>query len=1624
MFWGAVPWLPSLRGTVLVTALLVGAYGVDAGLVASGALLVMYAAGVWLRYAAAASFRWLLFTRKRVSDIKILDDKKMKSFQRVTLQIFDLPHHPRRLRQAVRRWREWRENRNLHDDATRGDGLRTLHDPAPGRTVDADGNRLVSDTAGDACAGASPVLAALERSALCRAMSPETIRKLSENCAREVHVAAGEDVFRGRAREDDIVVLVSGAVALGDDPGDVGVEDAAEPTVVTRPGTTLNSLLDVLEGSLSAHTDERATRLVDAAAEAAAEAAANVEADANVDSLRASATPAGIKRLGEALAEAAATERRAESDGDADEGSYPANRLAPTVADAQPYTLHPTRIPTPTSPLGVRVSTRSPAATPEHSYPTTPTRGGATEFTANGDGARTPGGTPDRSGRAGPPGSGRVSERIAFSEHRVSDFSGGPGGLPRLRARGAEGGCVLAAVSTRDFHLAAGFQLGVRAPAMRLAGGYHALCHYLCAPSELAALWVDPAPSAAPASGAGASSALTRLLGAAAAAAVDASSLTHALERRGYVPRREGGDYAATTLTDESDVADDDAPSLVSSAATSARGGSTVELEAIDLAPGEAVRCRSAAAAVLVERGTLEGYWTPPGVGASAADARSNAPKFTRRSGGGRGRGRGGGGGGGGASDVGRDGDGSRTSEPVFVARAGSSVGAFLLLTGQRSAVTLRAGPGGAVVAALPHSAAARLARSRPSLYARVAARIARRLRGSLPARVWDRCGAEWIRLEAGARLRPETSVVADPDGVYVVVTGCLRVASENAAHDDQTDAGLGFGDGGNARRSDFSARFLGPGEAVGEDAALRGGRFDRGTHRTFDRETRSAPRRLFASSSDDATHRCRAVRDTQVLWIPASGLDALAAAAPRAFVSLAWRAGARSNAVGSGADHLGHLDHLGGVEFAGSHVAAGIHGRGGTTGAPSTYHPTTSRAGDAARAPSAPRTVAVVPVSEGAALALDEFCGAVLAALRETCVARVADSASRLAEVGQAGVGPLAGEATAHWLAQLEATNDVVLLKADPFPSPWCAECSRHADAILLVAAADDSPPGAEEGHVLQARLLGGTRGGGLAQRELVLLHTSAELTPTGTRPWLEAFGVHRHHHVARAPAHGLAPAHAARLARSLRRQSVGLVLAGGGARGFAHVGVLMALEEEGVPVDMLGGTSMGSFVGGIYAKEPTALLTRIIARRLAVHMSSTWEQLRDLTLPVVSYFSGFRMNRALEPLFRGAKIEDCWLPFFCMTLDLISCAPIVHRNGTLWRYVRASMALVGFLPPVCDRLPPERDRDRDRDGVGGKRARSDSKKNSEHKPGRLHVLVDGGYVNNLPTDVMRAMGARVVLGVDVSGHGLPEARMKPWPDALSGVGILLRQWLPGWLGGGPTCPTMAAMQSHLPYVTDYANAARRFGTVDIMVRPVVADIPILAFGRYAEIVRAGHEAGLRAVRAWKLANPDVLPALDDGARAWRPAAGGGGGRRTRRGAALPSAETLAGARGADAEADGDVAKRERAHASGTQGGFFFRGWGFDGGGGEDEDAWEGSYDRPGAGRGRYDWDQDSDDGGGRRGGGAAFEGERRAEAWVRGGGRYDRGFASPDQPAPSMTRRRAYGSHSQDRLDEFHRS
>lgn len=96
------------------------------------------------------------------------------------------------------------------------------------------------------------------------------------------------------------------------------------------------------------------------------------------------------------------------------------------------------------------------------------------------------------------------------------------------------------------------------------------------------------------------------------------------------------------------------------------------------------------------------------------------------------------------------------------------------------------------------------------------------------------------------------------------------------------------------------------------------------------------------------------------------------------------------------------------------------------------------------------------------------------------------------------------------------------------------------------------------------------------------------------------------------------------ARLARRLCGKSIGVVLGGGGARGISHIGVLRALSEQGIPIDMVGGTSIGAFVGGLYAREGDLVATFGRAKRFSGRMSTLWRVLTDLTYPVVAYTTG----------------------------------------------------------------------------------------------------------------------------------------------------------------------------------------------------------------------------------------------------------------------------------------------------------------------------------------------------------------------------------------------------------------
>ena len=971
----------------------------------------------------------------------------------------------------------------------------------------------------------------------------------------------------------------------------------------------------------------------------------------------------------------------------------------------------------------------------------------------------------------------RVRVRLTFgSDHELHRRD-----RVRVSARAANRGCVLAVFRMSDYHECAGTVIGTQGVALRLASGFAAVCKYVGMMGDMRSLWVhdrgadEPQPSDSDEEALVCTHALSRMLDAKVVSLIDTSGVIATLERHGYRKRssgaasKSGGFFARRK--EKKNAEPEPEPT------------SEVSVETKVLPPGAIVLQQGAsAAALIVERGSLEALVEAvPSSRREKPPLPNSSPRIRQAS-----------------------------ETPIFTANVGDIVGSHLLLTGQRSGLTIRAGSSGAVVVLLPLSTLARLGRTRAAITHKMVVSLARRVRDAPSSLIWDRCGAEMETLEAGEALN------ARAGGVHIVVTGCLREQMEEPHGLSRANSSQNLFKRRKSQSGKSTAAYVpsgpgyvvSPGEATGEDSVLM--------ETTASRPMAATPRsRRQSLMAPAARFTARAVRDSQVLWISSAGLDTLAFAAPTAFVRLARGLGLRQanrTAALSGTAHTAPL--IPGLVLS-------------------------------QKASNAPKTVSVIPVTEGAAVHLDEFCYSLAFALSKICRARTVDSACRLGELGQAAIGPLAQEATANWLSQLESAYDVVILKGDPFPSPWCAQCARHSDTILLVANANDQAPTHEEGQTLQDRLLHGLGETKfqrvlLAQRELVLLHQDADVTPKDTKSWLTAFSVQRHHHVAMQASSGLVPSHAARLARSLRELSVGLVMGGGGARGLAHVGVLAAMEEEGVPIDAVGGTSIGAMVGGMYARDPSALLVRIMVTKFAKEMSSAWGRVIDLTLPVVSYFTGWGMNRALGINLGETKIEDCWLPFFCCTLDLISCMPIVHRNGTLWRYVRASMALVGFLPPVCD--------------------------TEQGQQKNMHVLVDGGYVNNLPTDVMRALGAHYVIAVDVAGEGLDGQSLTPWGDGISGTWLLLRRLLPRWLGGGHSIPTMADMQGQLPFVTDTVKHQTRLEDIDVYIRPNVSSIGILEFNKYSAIIRHGYDIGIKMAREWKSENPDVALLLEQG--------------------------------------------------------------------------------------------------------------------------------------------------------------
>jgi predicted acylesterase/phospholipase RssA/CRP-like cAMP-binding protein len=387
-----------------------------------------------------------------------------------------------------------------------------------------------------------------------------------------------------------------------------------------------------------------------------------------------------------------------------------------------------------------------------------------------------------------------------------------------------------------------------------------------------------------------------------------------------------------------------------------------------------------------------------------------------------------------------------------------------------------------------------------------------------------------------------------------------------------------------------------------------------------------------------------------------------------------------------------------------------------------------------------------------------------------------------------------------APWLLEQEGAHRHVVYEASPTWTPWTERALRAADRILILVDGDGLPVKTE----LEERIAQLFAGGRPPPIDLILVHRERAAGFAGTARWLEHRDVDHHFHVRRD-----VPNDIARVARILDNRAIGLVFGGGGSRGYAHIGVVRAFEELGIPIDAVGGSSIGAVISGAYAlglgwEQMLSVCAPILARFL------------DPTLPFVALMSGRRATEGVASVSNGLEIEDLVTTMFCISTNLTRGGMVVHRRGDLALAARASGSVPGIFPPV---------------------------------PWHGDLLVDGGLTNNLPVDVMRSLIGGSVVAVDV----IPDIDLQAsgdLPNHLSG-------WSYAWHKVNPLATKIGMpnilsilMRSMMVASKDVLRAEEK--TTSLYLRPPVNKWNMLDFKSAEPIAEQGYRGTVRAIEAW----------------------------------------------------------------------------------------------------------------------------------------------------------------------------
>lgn len=358
---------------------------------------------------------------------------------------------------------------------------------------------------------------------------------------------------------------------------------------------------------------------------------------------------------------------------------------------------------------------------------------------------------------------------------------------------------------------------------------------------------------------------------------------------------------------------------------------------------------------------------------------------------------------------------------------------------------------------------------------------------------------------------------------------------------------------------------------------------------------------------------------------------------------------------------------------------------------------------------------------------------------------------------------------------------------------SQWTRRCLRQADHVILVSNSDGNKLlGDIENEIFLTMTT--------KRVDLVLLYDNDIALPSGTNSWLASRKINQYHHIRK---NTLGDLH--RLIRILTGRSIALILGGGGARALAYIGVYKALNELGIPIDLVGGSSFGGLIAGNIAMERSP---EMLIEKVKKYVTNN-KKLFKYTFPLLSVNSGAALTSSLKEGFgEQTRIEDTWINFFCTASNLNTGDVEVLNTGLVWSAIRATVSLPAIFPPITNK--------------------------------RGELLIDGGMLNNLPVDVMRHLVPEgQIIAASTSMRNKKEFNI---PDGvMSGWRILLDRFLKK---KSTSYPRISGIILNSIGISNIHHEQSMLEEANIAIKIKIRDVDLLDFKAIDKLIQIGYFA------------------------------------------------------------------------------------------------------------------------------------------------------------------------------------